>query len=61
MTITTRVLHYASRGYGLREAIEQAQKDAEEDEKTLRRAKRLLACYRYTPAVQNKLKHQQQQ
>jgi hypothetical protein len=60
VTLTNRILNYASRGYGLREAIEQAQKDAEEDEKTLRQTKRLLACYRYTPAVQNRMKHQQQ-
>jgi hypothetical protein len=58
MTLTARVLHYAAKGWGLREAITQAQKDADEDARTIARTKRLLACYKYTPVVQSRLRHQ---
>jgi hypothetical protein len=57
MSLTARILQYAARGYGLRESVVQAQRDADEDERTIAQTKRLLACYRYTPTVQNRQKH----
>jgi len=56
LTLTTRILNYASAGYGLRESVERAQRDAADDERVIARTKRLLSCYRYTPAVQSKQK-----